>query len=339
MGRSDWDRLMEEAGSKNDFSGVIYMKKENEIVGEAAYGYANRSEKLPNTIHTRFGIASGCKLFTAIGICQLVEKGLLSFQSKLHDCLDIDFPHFDRNITIHHLLSHTSGIPDYYDEELMDDFEALWQERPVYTMRSSRDFLPLFKNNQMKFNPGEKFHYNNAGFILLGLVIEEQTGKKFTDFIETEVFQQCGMKDSGYFPMDHLPSNTALGYIDDEKGETWRTNIYSIPAIGGADGGAFSTAPDMIKLWEALFSYQLVNREITQMLLTPQVCVKDDVHYGYGLWINKKKEDIFKYHVMGYDPGVSFHSAVYPALDIKMAITSNEETGPYDIMKTIEDHF
>lgn len=113
----------------------------------------------------------------------------------------------------------------------------------------------------MMFEPGERFHYNNVGYIVLGLIVEEQTGLEFPEYIDNNIFLPCGRKDSGYFSMDKLPKNTALGYINEENG-TWRTNIYFLPIKGCADGGEF---------------------------------------YGYGIWISKKSDGIFKCHIMGYD--------------------------------------
>lgn len=320
------------------FSGVFYVKDDNEVLIEAASGFSNRAEERLNTVHTRFGIASGCKVFTAVAICQLVENGILSFDTRLKDCLGTVFPYFDENVTIHHLLTHSSGIPDYFDEETMNSFEDLWMSTPMYQMRNSNDFLPLFKNGKMMFKPGERFHYNNAAFIILGLIIEQHTGTSFTDYIEMNLFEKCGMSGSGYFSFDRLPKNTALGYIDNEDG-TWRTNAYSLPINGGADGGAYITAPDMIKFWEALLNHRLLSKEYTKLLMTPHIHVDEGVDYGYGIWINKKGNTTFKYHVMGYDPGVSFHSAFYPQYGIKIAIPSNENSGPFKMMKTIEEYF
>lgn len=333
-----WKKKLKDESLDLGFSGVVYLKQGNHVLSEEAFGYANRTEERLNTVDTRFGIASGCKLFTAIAVCQMVDQGIISFDTPLSDCLDIHFPRFDQRVTIHHLLTHQSGIPDYFDEEVMDDYEDLWKERPVYQMKSLKDFLPLFQSEAMKFSPGERFHYNNAGYILLGLMIEQQTGTSFTDYVEGEIFNRVGMRDSGYFAMDQLPERTAIGYIDSED-STFRSNIYSIPAKGGADGGAFITAPDMIKLWEALFDFKLLMEETTRKLLTPHVVVNGEVNYGYGLWMNKKDEDIYKYHVMGYDPGVSFRSSVYPALDLKLVIPSNKESGPFEMTKAIEDRF
>ena len=131
----------------------------------------------------------------------------------------------------------------------MDDFEELWEMLPMYKIKEGKNFLPLFQNENMKFAPGERFSYNNAGFILLGLIVEKISGVKFTEYIEKNVFEPCNMSDSGYFSMDNLPERTALGYVFDEVRGSYKTNIYSLPIVGGADGGAFTTAEDMVKFW------------------------------------------------------------------------------------------
>jgi CubicO group peptidase (beta-lactamase class C family) len=327
------DSLCEELS----FSGVVMAKRENEMMIQSAYGYSNRADELKNNLNTRFGIASGCKLFTSISICQLVEKGLLTFETRLKDCLDIEFPQFDDEITIHHLLTHTSGVPDYFDEAIMDDFEELWIERPMYLMKSLENFLPLFQDNKMMFKPGDHFHYNNAGYILLGLVIEKVSNTKFQDYVQTHIFDPCEMNDSGYFTFDNLPKNTATGYIDHEEDGTWRSNIYSLPVRGGSDGGAYITAPDMMKLWENLLNDKLFSKEMTTKLLTPYILAEDDEYYGYGVWISKRANEIYKYHVMGYDPGVSFASSYYPNTRVTFVIPSNQSLGPHDITLAMEE--
>jgi CubicO group peptidase (beta-lactamase class C family) len=329
------DRL-ENLQSNNQFSGSAFVKNEDQVLVNVSYGYANRSDQIKNQADTRYGIASGCKLFTSIAICQLVEDGEISFDSTLRDCLDVKFPHFNETITIHHLLTHTSGIPDYFDEEVMDDFEELWIKHPMYHIRCLKDFLPLFQNEEMKSSVGERFHYNNAGYILLGLIVEQASGLAFTDYVEKNIFKIAGMKDSGYFAFDSLPERTALGYIDNADGK-WKTNIYSLPVKGGSDGGAFVTVTDMVKLWEALMSNQLINEAITNQLLTSHTQVKEDSFYGYGLWIKKNGNLISKYHIMGYDPGVSFHSAYYPDSSFKVIVCSNKSEGAFDIMNAIEE--
>jgi CubicO group peptidase (beta-lactamase class C family) len=327
---------IKEIQRNTDFAGTVLVKKDNVVLTELNFGFANRSDQLKNNTKTRYGIASGCKLFTAIAICQLVEKKKLSFDMKLKDCLDAALPQFDDNVTIHHLLTHTSGIPDYFNEEVMDDYEELWVKHPMYNIRALKDFLPLFQDKPMKWNTGEKFHYNNAGYVLLGLIVEKASQKDFDEYVQENISKKAGMEQSGYFEFDALPSNTAQGYIDYPNG-SWKTNIYSLPVKSGADGGAFVTAPDMIKLWDALINKVLLSDEYTERLLKPHVQAEDENnYYGYGVWIEKAGFEILKYHVMGYDPGVSFHSAFYPETSVKAVICSNKSEGAYDIMQGIE---
>lgn len=145
------------------------------------------------------------------------------------------------------------------------------------------------------------------------------------------------MKDAGYFEFNALPKRTALGYIDLPNGE-WKTNIYSLPVKGGPDGGAFVTVNDMANLWDTLLHNQLLNEEHTNKLLTPYIRTNEqNGYYGYGVWIEKNNDEIFKYHIMGYDPGVSFHSAFYPKTSNTTVICSNQSKGAFNIMKEIEN--
>ncbi|MCL6606305.1 MAG: beta-lactamase family protein [Paenibacillus sp.] len=322
---------------ETSFNGAISVSSIGKEMVRSAFGYANRADSLPNTQDTRFGIASGCKLFTAVAVCQLVEQGKLSFDSKLAECLEgVSFPHFSGDITIHHLLTHSSGIPDYFDEEIMENFEELWKAQPMYGIRRLEHFLPMFQGSMMKFSTGERFHYNNAGYILLGLIVEKVSGIEFSDYVEQHVFQPCNMIRSGYFALDQLPSNTAQGYIEADNGG-WRSNIFSIPVKGGSDGGAFVTAPEMLQFWEGLFEHRLLGPELTALLLTPHIHVEKEEYYGYGIWIRTRGDGIMKFHVMGYDPGVSFHSAVYPDYGVKLAVTCNTSVGAYNIMNAVEE--
>lgn len=336
INNSDIEKIVEDISNTKPFSGVVLVQQKGNTVFQRAYGFANRSEEIANTMGTRFGIASGCKIFTAVAVCQLVEKGVLSFDTLLRDCLDIPLSKFDRNISIHHLLTHSSGIPDYFDEETMEDYGALWRDRPMYSMESPRDFIPMFSSQDMKFTPGDRFQYSNAGFIVLGLIVEQQTGMSFTEYVEKNIFLPCGMHDSGYFYMDRLPKNTAYGYIENETDGSWRTNIYSVPIVGGPDGGAFVTAHDIIRFWKGLFEFRLLSREYTGILTTDHIHAGGDEFHGYGIWINKKNNEVFKYHLMGGDPGVCFRSSVYPREDIQIVVMGNTEYGAYSITKGIE---
>ena len=320
------------------FSGTYYARTANEIL-EGSNGFANRSEKIENQANTRFGIASGCKIFTSVAICMLVEAGEISFETTLKDCLDIEFPYFDKDITIHHLLTHTSGVPDYFNEEIMDDFELLWKSRPMYHIRSPKDFLPMFQYEKMQAHINSSFQYNNTGYILLGLIVEHVAKCSFTEFVEEHIFHKVGMKNSGYFEMDRLPERTALGYIEDPEG-TWKTNIYSLPAKGGPDGGAYVSVEDMVRFWQALTNHQLLSKEMTQLLLMPREVVDEEgnIYYGYcGYMELDDSKKVVKYIQMGYDPGVNFRAVYYPETKTTIVVCSNESEGAYELLKEIEN--
>ncbi|TSB46038.1 serine hydrolase domain-containing protein [Alkalicoccobacillus porphyridii] len=318
------------------FSGTVYAKLgEQEFL--KSYGLANRSEEIKNTGDTRYGIASGSKPITAAAVCLLVEQGKLSFDSKLQDYLAEEFPNFDKGITIHHLLTHTSGIPDYFDEDVMDDFEELWVKHPMYLIRELKDFLPLFQNEQMKSKPGSEFHYNNAGYIVLGLVIEKVSDMAFSEFVQTYIFDKLGMRNSGYFELDALPKNCAIGYLEKPDGG-YRTNVYSLPAKSASDGGVFVTVGDMMSFWEGLIAGKLFNQELVSVYLTPHATIDkdDDFYYGYGHYIEANEKGINRQILMGYDPGVNFRAVFYPESGLRVIVCSNLSDGAYDMITEVQ---
>ncbi|EIT84010.1 beta-lactamase [Fictibacillus macauensis ZFHKF-1] len=321
------------------FSGSILVQEGQNTHYKEGFGYANRSEKLQITPSTKFGMASGCKIFTSLSISQLVQAGRLSFNTRLKDVLIAPFPHFHPDITIHQLLTHTSGIPDYFDEEIMDDFEELWKQVPMYSIKTPKDFLPMFQQEKMKFTPGSSFAYNNAGYILLGLVVEEISGQAFPEYVQKHIFNVCEMTDSGYYRMDQLPEHTALGYIDNVEMDTWKTNIYSVPIIGGSDGGAFTSVIDLVKFWDGLMNGKLLNKTFLDQILCPHVESGEEMAYGYGIWISKEKGEISKYLLFGYDPGVRMHSSFHVKTKIQTHILSNIEQSVYPIGSYVDELF
>jgi CubicO group peptidase (beta-lactamase class C family) len=310
---------------REPFSGVVSVRERGEVVVERAFGLAHRAERIPNTVGTRFGIASGTKSLTAIAVAQLVEQGRLAFDARLADCLDVSLPRFDPGVTLHQLLTHSAGIPDYFDEAVMDDYEALWRERPMYRFRTPSDFLPLFADLPMKAAPGTTWAYNNAGYVLLGLVVERATGMPFTAYVERHVLRACGMSSSGFFPLDRLPGGTARGYLPTGDGG-WRTNAYAVPIVGGADGGAFTTAHDLAALWDALLGGRLVGEATLARMLTPHWRTdpeRGDGHYGYGLWIRQRDGRPVSYAMVGEDPGVAFSSTYFPDSGVLCSLLGN----------------
>ncbi|HEY69206.1 MAG TPA: beta-lactamase family protein [Anaerolineae bacterium] len=319
------------------FSGVVHLTKGEEVLFEEGLGLAIRAERIPNTVDTRFQTASGCKIFTSVAVCRLVEQGKLSFDALLSECVDVTFPNFAPEITIHHLLTHSSGITSYFEEDVDPDYEALWRDLPMYRVRGPRDFLPLFQHKSMKFAPGERFEYNDGGYILLGLVVESVAGVDFTTFVQENVFMAAGMLDSGYFAADRLPERTAYAYIKDD--DAWRTNIFAVPIIGGADGGAYTTAPDMARFWRALTSERLLSADLKSQLLEPQIVTTGDsasTHYGYGVWIDQAEGSMRSYFVAGFDPGVAMKSSFYPEENRILTVIGNTSHAVWPLCEKLE---
>ena len=319
------------------FSGVVDIRQQDTVLYARAAGYADRSNKIANTLDTRFGIASGTKFFTALAIGKLIAEQKLTFSTRLQECVTLDFPRYSPDITIRHLLTHTSGIPDYFDEEILTDFDNVRFSVPFYELRGPKDYLALFPDADMKFAPGERFSYSNGGYILLGVVIEELTGMRYQDFVEQAIFQPIGMHRSGYFAMNHLPEQTALGYIEGDAG--WRTNIYNLPIVGASDGGAFTTVQDLATLRTAFWRHEIVPEALVEVYTAPYVLAETEgehtTYFGHGLWIGENARGARKLYIMGGDAGVSFGSSMNRANDVQVTVISNTTDGAWPVLGAI----
>ncbi len=309
------------------FSGVVLVSDNDQVILEDCNGYSDRQNEIEININTRFGIASGTKLFTALGIMKLIEEGKLSLEDKALSFLPMLFPTYHQDITIKHLLTHTSGLPDYFDEDLLKEGEALHLAVPYCDLKKPTDYIPILPKTKMKFLPGEDFNYNNSAFVILAMIIEFITGDYY-EWIKTKVLQPANMKSSGFFYMNQLPKNTALGYIELGNGE-YQTNIYDLPIIGGGDGGMYTTVEDMNHFWDAFMNGKIVNNNILKQMITPH-SHGENLLYGLGVWL-KKKGDIYLPLIIGQDPGVSFESGYHPVTKRKYTVISNTETGAWKI--------
>jgi CubicO group peptidase (beta-lactamase class C family) len=327
------DASIEERG----FSGVVSIRRQDTVLYERAAGYADRSNKIANTLETRFGIASGTKFFTALAIGKLIEAQKLALSTRLKDCIALNFPRYSQDITIQHLLTHTSGVPDYYDEEKITDFDNFTVSTPWYALKGPRDYLAVFPDEAMKFAPGERFAYSNGGYILLGVVIEELTGLKYQDFVEQAIFKPIGMDRSGYFAMNRLPAQTALGYVEEAQG--WRTNIYNLPIVGASDGGAFTTVQDIATLWKAFWGYKILPKALVEIYAQPFVKAeagRKQLYYGHGLWICEDEGRNREEYITGCDAGVSFKSIVNRDKGLQVTVLSNTTDGAWPVLRDIE---
>ncbi len=261
----------------------------------------------------------------------------LALNTRLVDIVDLGFAQYDPGITIRHLLTHTSGIPDYYDEENVKDFDGFTVSVPWSELKGPRDYLAVFPDEPMKFAPGERFSYSNGGFIVLGIVIEELTGLAYQRFVETELLGPAGMDRSGFFAMNRLPEQTALGYVEDQVG--WRTNIFDLPIVGASDGGVFTTLDDLAKLWRAFWSNEILSHELVTIMTTPFVRAEaegEHIYYGHGTWIHDDGSGTREVYIEGCDAGVSFRSGTNRAEAFEYTVISNTTGGAWPLLKVID---
>ena len=304
-----------------EYRGASRVCKNGNAIFEEVFGYADEANERKNRLDTRFPVASGSKGFVAVGILKLIEEGMLSLESKLGELVDFDLHDIDPEVTVKQLLSHTSGVPDYFDESVMDDYDELWVDFPCYKIRKSEDLLPLFINKPMMYPRGERFQYNNTGFVLLGIIIEKITGMMFDEYLKKVLFEPAGMKLTGYFETDRLPGNCAYAYMTDRRTGERCTNIFAVDAKGTGAGGAFTTVGDMDKFWSALYSGKLLKPETIAMATVPH---NDEELYGLGFWLKERGEG-YTPALEGCDPGVNFMSEYIP--DLKLSITTVSNYG------------
>lgn len=322
---------------EKDFSGCISVVKDGNVIFEGKYGFADLPNKIPNKLNTKFATASAGKVFVAVAILQLIEKGKLSFDDNIGNLLDFDLKEIDKRITVRQLLCHTSGIPDYFDESVMSEYDELWKDYPNYKIRKSSDLIPLFIDKTMMYEPGQKFQYNNSGFVVLGLIIEKLTGQLFDEYLKTNVFDPCGMLNTGYYELDRLPENCANSYIYDKQRGEYYSNIYSVDVKGTGAGGAFTTVLDTNKFWSSLLSGKLISNEMLKEMLSVQSS-SGSQYYGYGIWLGKIEEDTYVPYFQGCDPGVSFISSYDKTSNIGITIVSNLGCNVWKLRKDISQH-
>lgn len=324
---------------EDGFSGCLSVKERGKLIYSKAFGYADLSNRRSNERETKFASASAGKVFVAVGILQLIEKGLLHFEDTIGALIPIDWKAIDTGITVKQLLTHTSGIPDYFDESIMEEYDELWRDYPNYKIRTSSDLLPLFIDKPMMYKKGERFQYNNTGFVVLGLIMEAVTGQKFDRYLQENIFDRCGMEGTGYYELDRLPGGCAYSYIFDDKRKMYYTNIYSVDVKGTGAGGAFVTVGDVENFWDALMQYRLLSEKMTEEMLRIQAESPGEDNYGYGIWLDKRSEENILPYFTGCDPGVSFISTYNRKKALSITITSNFGNDVWKILDEISEEF
>jgi CubicO group peptidase (beta-lactamase class C family) len=266
--------------SKEDrFSGVVLVARDGKPIFERAYGLANKAKSLSNNNETKFNLGSMNKMFTAVAIAQLAQAGKLSFEDTVGKHLP-DYPNKEvaNKVTIHQLLTHTSGLGSYWNAK----FDA-----KKAGIRTVADYLSLFAADQSPaFQPGARFQYSNSGFIVLGAIVEKVSGQSYYDYVRRNIYAPAGMKSTDAYEMNDGTRNLAMGYSneggDRSKGGS-RENTDTRPNKGGPAGGGYSTVEDLLRFHIALREHKLLNARYTALVTTGKIDMgRAKYAYGFG---------------------------------------------------------
>ncbi|MHA7963904.1 serine hydrolase domain-containing protein [Paenibacillus sp. CAU 1782] len=337
--------LFQHAFKEHHFSGAGLIKKGEQTLFAGACGLAHRGFDVPNRMDTRFDTASITKLFTAVAVLQLADQGKLSLDDRITEIIDLSGTAIPQDVTLTHLLTHTSGIADDADEELGESYEALFLDKPNYSIRNNKDFLPQFAYKQPKFKAGTAISYNNCAFVLLGLGIEQAAGETYRDYVAKHVFERCGMEHTSFAAKDDGDAPIAEGYelIKEGGGETiWRKNIYAYPPIGTADGGAFTTVGDLHAFMMALSRGKLLSEAMTNEIMKPQTTLERS--YDWGKMINgfgfhfcyNHNGKLLRMFKDGCNAGVAANMAYYPASNVTISILANQTCNVWELHRKAE---
>jgi CubicO group peptidase (beta-lactamase class C family) len=297
--------------AEDRFSGALLVAHDGRLVFRAAYGIADRRTGARNTPDTKFTLASMGKTFTAVAIAQLVEQGKVVLDSPIARYLP-DYPNADfaRRATVRHLLSHTSGLGSYWNR--------LYDERRT-TLTTIASHLPLFVNDPLPFAPGTRFRYSNAGFQVLGLIVERVSGQSYYDFVRDHLFAPAGMTNTGYYGTDGEVAGGAVGYTRDGPAGALSDNLGSRELKGGAAGGGYSTVEDLRRFAEALTSGRLIRAETLQLFTTPS-----DNRNGHGLgFVTQTHHGHRSFGHSGGAPGMGTNLVIVPDLGYIAVILTN----------------
>ena len=276
--------------STDEFSGTVLVARGEEVLIEAAKGWASRRYEVPNNVETRFNLGSINKIFTKIAIAQLVSRGKLSFDDTVATHLPA-YPNQEvaEKITIQQVAAHSAGLGDIFT----DEFAVTAKEE----FRTARDYFRLFANDPLLFEPGTSEGYSNGGYMVLGAIVEAVSGQTYDDYVQQNIFDPAGMTSTGSFAMDEPVPNLAKGYtrhgFGDQEGDhheigrgedaPWRENSFMIPFTGTPAGGGYSTVGDILKFRLAFTGHQLLDTRYTEWVVTNKLPEQEPQVSGYGI--------------------------------------------------------
>jgi CubicO group peptidase (beta-lactamase class C family) len=319
--------------AETGFAGVVSVDRGGEVEFARAYGLAHRAHKVPNTIGTRFAIASGTKGLTALTVVSLIEHGALRLSTTARSVLGQDLPLIGDEVTIEHLLAHRSGIGDFLDEDAGHDIADYVLTVPAQDLATTEQYLAVLGGHPARFAPGERFSYCNGGYVVLALIAERVSGLPFPELLAERVCVPAGLRDTEFLRSDELPERTAAGYLPIEG--VSRTNVFHLPVRGSGDGGIYSTVADISAFWLSLFAGRIVSAGwVAEMVRPRSEAPAESMRYGLGFWLHRSADTVM---LEGYDAGVSFRTVHDPRSGITHTVISNSSDGAWPITRRLDE--
>jgi CubicO group peptidase (beta-lactamase class C family) len=296
----------------------VLLAKDGKVLFKNAYGLASKRFDVPNRIDTKFNLGSMNKMFTAVAVAQLVERGKLSFDDPVSKYLSADWLPRDvtDKITVRHLLTHTSGLGSYFNEK--------YQLSSRMRFRDLDDYRVLVAADRPSFKPGTSWKYSNTGFLLLGVIIERVTGMSYFDYVQKHIHGPAGMTNTACYAMDRPVPNLAIGYTKVGQGADahWENNLYKHVIKGAAAGGGFSTVEDLLRFDQAMRANKLVKAETAAVLWTPTEQSNKGRPYGMGFGIDGQLGNRIVGHSGGFS-GINAELLMYLDKGYTVAVMAN----------------
>lgn len=325
---------VDEVARRTGFSGVVRVDRAGVTELEAAYGFADRAHGIRNQVGTQFGTASAAKTLTALAVMSLVERGTLGLGTTARSLLGDDLPLVADDVTVEHLLAHRSGIGDYFDEEQSGDITSYVLSLPVHRFETAEDYLPALDGYPAVFSAGERFAYNNSGYVVLAILAQRASGVAYHDLVRTLVCEPAGMVDTEFLRSDELPGRAAAGYLTVDGA---RTNVLHLPVRGAGDGGVYSTAADLHAFWKALLAGRIVSRAAVAEMVRPRSdWPEESERYGLGFHLHATGDAVW---LEGYDAGVSCDSLHQPSLGLTWTVIANWSQGAWPLVTLLNQRF
>lgn len=318
----EWtDSYVNALAPSKHFSGIIVVQRDGKVLIEKSYGAAVEEWRIPNSSDTKFEIASLSKQFTAAAVLQLIDAGKLGVEDSVSKYYVASPPSWGA-ITIHHLLTHTSGLPD-------DEWENFLKGKCApYT---TADQVKTFRDRPLGFPPGSAWKYRNTEYYLLAYIIEKISGETYSAYLAHHILEPLGMTHSGFATMNAIVPKMAEGYSRD--GSSLIRREYFDRSMETGAGGIYTTGADLLKWNKALDGPGILSARSLELMFTPH----PPGNYGYG-WFVETSPRRMEYHEGG-DPGFAAFEARYPDQHLVIIVLANEDDSPVrDIAHAIAQH-